>query len=229
MPENEETNNEKPLIDPARTLRNTYPPNSKKAKAEKEEAAKPEKKVEKVIEGVAVKQKPPLGKRIRQAFTGDDARSVMDYLIFEVALPALKTTISDMVSQGAERMLFGEASRSRGPGNRRPGRVDYNVMSRSARETLREEPRTMSQKDRATHNFDNIVIPTRPEAETVLSSLIDLIDQYDMATVSDFYELVGITGSFADDKWGWFELKGADITRVRDGFVLDLPPTKPIR
>lgn len=227
MPDNEEPNVQKPMIDPARAIQASYPGNSKKSKAEK---PKEKPKVEKVIEGTAIKQKPPLGKRIRQAFTGDDARSVMDYLIFEVALPALKTTISDMVSQGAERMLFGESSRVRGPGNRRPGRVDYNVISRngSGVHVVNESTPRMSSRDRATHNFDNIVIPTRPEAETVLQSMMDLIDQFNMATVSDLYDLVGITGSFADDKWGWFDLRGADIVRVRDGFVLDLPATQPI-
>lgn len=226
MPDINENDESKPAVDPARALRASYPSNSKKAK---EEAAKPEKKVEKVIDGTAFKQKPSLGKRFKQAFTGDDARSVTEYLIFEVALPAIKTTISDIVSQGIERMLFGEASRSRGPGNRRPGRVDYTTISNRGSSSRTEEPRALSQRDRATHNFDTVVIPTRPEAEQVLRSLMDLIDQYDMATVSDFYDLVGITGSFTDDKWGWFELNGADIIRVRDGFILELPPTKAIR
>lgn len=227
MPENEEV---KPEVDPNRVLRASYPSNSNKNKKPEAKDDKPVKKVEKVIEGVAIKQKPSLSKRIRLAFTGDDAKSVGEYLIFEVALPALKTTISDMASQGVERMLFGNDARSRGAGNRRPGRVDYNVISQN-RGTNREEPRVnvLSQKDRSTHSFDNIILATRPDAETVLQSLIDLIEQYDMATVSDFYDLVDITGSFADDKWGWFDLRGADITRVRDGWILDLPATKPIR
>lgn len=226
MPDINENDESKPKVDPARAIRQSYPANSKKAK---EEAAKPEKKVDKVIDGTAFVKKPTLGKRFKQAFTGDDARSVTEYLIFEVALPAIKTTISDMVSQGIERMLFGESARTRGPGNRRPGRVDYSTISSRGGTVRAEEPRALSQRDRATHNFDTVVIPTRPEAEQVLRSLIDLIDQYDMATVSDFYDLVGITGSFQDDKWGWFELTGADIIRVRDGFILDLPPTKAIR
>jgi hypothetical protein len=222
MAENEEPT---PQVDPARALRATYPANNK---ASKKPVDQPVKKLEKVIEGTAIRQKPPIGKRIRQAFTGDDARSVGDYLLFDVFLPALKTTISDMASQGVERLLFGEKSRTPGAGNRRPGTVNYNMIS-GRNVATRDEPRALSQRDRATHNFDPIVLPTRQDAETVLASMIDTIEQYDMATVSDLYELVGVTGNFTDDKWGWTNLAGADITRVRDGYVLDLPPTKPIR
>jgi hypothetical protein len=227
MPENEENEIQQPKDDPNKVLRQSLPPNSKKSQAKQPE---PKKKLEKVIEGEAVVQKPTIGKRIRMAFTGDDARSVFDYLLFEVALPALKTTISDMTSQGIDRMLFGDASRRPGPGNRRPGRVDYNVISRTSGTRYdRDEPRVVSARDRASHNFDNIVLATRPEAELVLQTLMEAIDQYSMVTVSDLYDLVGITGNFTDDKWGWYELNGADIVRVRDGFIIDLPPTKPLK
>lgn len=216
--------NNTPQVDPARALRASYPANSKKSKEEPETV----KKVITPLEGVvAVKQKPPLGRRIRAAFTGDDARGIGDYLLFEVALPAIKTTIYDLVTAGANRALFGQGSGVPGANNRRPGVVNYNRISSSIQSG--NEPRTLSASDKAHHNFDNIILSTRQEAELVLSNLIDVVERYDVAAVSDLYELVNVTGSFADDKWGWFDLRGADITPVRGGFVLDLPPTKPIR
>jgi hypothetical protein len=223
MPEEEKVT---PTDASIQVMRTAYPPNTNKAKAA---AEKPEKKIESVVEGEVTKKKPSVGQRLKASFTGDDAKNVFEYLIFDVALPALKTTVSDMVSQGIERLLFGDRARVPGPGNRRPGRVDYNVISRGATNRDVGAQRALSSQEKATHNFDNIVFQNRSDAEKVLSGLADLIEQYDMATVSDFYELTAITGSFADDKWGWFDLRGADITRVRDGWVLDLPRTQPIR
>jgi hypothetical protein len=221
MPDKEEN---KPLIDPARALSKSYPPNSKKSKQESE---KVEKKVER-LEGVkAIKQKPPMGRRIREAFTGDSARGIGDYLIFEVALPAIKTTLFDLINQGANRALFGPGSQAPGAANRRPGVVNYNQISRN--QVNQPQVINISARDKATHKFDNILFGTRQEAEVTLSALLDIVDRFDVAAVSDLYELVGVTGSFVDDKWGWFNLQGADIVPVRGGFILDLPATQPIR
>ena len=87
----------------------------------------------------------------------------------------------------------------------------------------------MSTRDKATHNFDGIILESRREAEEVIDRLGDLIDNYDAATVSDLYELVGITGSFTDDKWGWTDIRSAGIRRVREGYLLQLPRTEPLR
>lgn len=196
-----------------------YQANSHKSKAGPE---KEPKKVEKVVSGEVVQRKKPLGRKIADTFTGDDMQSVGGYILFEVMLPAAKTMISDAVSQGIERLLFGD-SRPRG----RTNYTSYNRMSGSSA-TRKDEPRTISRHARATHDFDEIVVESRGEAAAVLDQLTELIDRYNVATVNDLYELVGITGTFADDKWGWTDLRSASVRRVRDGYLLDLPRTSPL-
>ena len=160
-------------------------------------------------------------------FIGGDSRTVGAYLVYDVLLPAAKDTIADAMSQGVERMLFGEVrSTSRRVANRR-GQSNYTNYTRYAAssppwETRRAEA-IPSRRARATHNFDEIIIATRVEAEQVIDRLFDLVSQYESATVADLYELVGITGSYTDDKWGWTDLRGAGATRVRNGYLLDLP------
>lgn len=201
-----------------------YPSNSNKER--EQTPAVPPKKVEKIIQGEAVQRKRPLGRRLAETFTGDDMRTAGSYVLFEVLAPALKTMISDAVSQGIERMLFGEA-RPRG-GGIRTNYTSYNRMY-SQSPTRREEPaRTISHRARAAHDFGEVILNSRGEAEDVLDRLGTLVDQYDVATVADLYELVGITGSFTDAKWGWSDLRGSDIRRVRDGYLLVLPRTMPI-
>jgi len=208
-----------------------YPSNShnkKRALPEKEEP----KKIEKVIEGQVIRRKKPLGKRFAEVFIGGDARTVGQYILFDVLFPAMKDTIADVASQGVERMLFGEArstSRRTGRGPGTGSHVNYQSMSRSVSPYGRPEPRNQpSRRARATHDFDEIILPTRVEAEEVIDRLFDLVAKYESATVADLYELVGVTGSYTDDKWGWTDIRGAGVQRIRNGYLLDLPRPEPL-
>lgn len=71
--------------------------------------------------------------------------------------------------------------------------------------------------------MDEVIIETRVEAEHVLDRMVDLLKQYDQVTVSDLCDLVGATAAYTDNKWGWTDLRGADIRRVREGYLLKLP------
>jgi hypothetical protein len=199
-----------------------YPSNSKKkkeAEAAKSEDRKP--RMEKRIEGVPIERKKPLGQRIMAAFTGDDSRTVGKFILFEVVLPSVKQLISDVVTNSTERFLFGGDTR-RSPS--RPGYTAYNRVSTQRR----DEPRSISQRARATHDFSEVVLTDRRDADAVIEDLNAAIEQYGMATVSDFYDLVGITGSFQDDKWGWRDLHGARVRRVSNGYLIELPRTEAV-
>lgn len=202
-----------------------YPGNSNKKKAEGEAKAESKrKKLPKSISGDVVYRKKKTRSKIAESFMGDDTRSVGHYILFEVVLPAIKQLISDAASQGVERLLFGDSSRSNTRVGSRPGYTSYNRINVNRR----DEPRAISQRARASHDFSEIILKSRDEAEKVRDDLTACVDQYDVATVSDLYDLVGISGSFQDDKWGWYDLRDVRIRRVREGYLLELPRTQPI-
>ncbi len=193
------------------------------------------KKVEQVVQTEVVRRKKPLGKRFIETFVGGDAKSVWGFVALDVLIPAAKDAIADAVSQGVERMIFGEARSTSRRTGRRPGEpyISYNrYSSSSSRRSLtpREEPRRpeLSRRARASHDFDEIILATRVEADEVVERLYDLVSKYEVATVADLYDLVGITGNYTDDKWGWYDLRGAGVTRVRHGYLLDLPRPEPV-
>lgn len=215
-----------------------FPSNSHKSRTpspvdEKRVAPEPEKRVEKIVEGTVIQRKKPLGRRFMETFFSGDAHGVVSYIIVDVLLPAAKDTVADAVSQGFERLLFGEVrSTSRRTGARPSGSsgfVSYNRYSSSS-PARREEPRgrEISPRARATHDFDEIILATRSEAEEVVGRLFDVVARYEAATVADLYELLGLTAKFTDDKWGWTDLRGAGVTRVRNGYLLDLPRPEPL-
>lgn len=211
-------------------IKNHYPANTHKSKEKvKVDSDIPEKKVEKVVEGVH--RKKGLGKRIAETFTGDDARNVGEYVLFDVMIPAAKAMISDAASQGVERMLFGDVRRPRGSAGSRSAYTSYNRMSTPSspgRAFEPDGPRQLSKRARANHDFGEVIIPDRGKAELVLDRMGELLDMYGMVTVSDFYDLVDITGSYTDDKWGWYDLRSARVVRDRAGYVIDLPQPNPI-
>ena len=184
------------------------------------------KKVERVTISEAQRRKKPLGRKVAETFTADDTHSVGHYILFEVLIPAGKNRVSDAVSQGVERLLFGDSARPTSS-PRKGNYVPYHrTPVRGSAQT--SGSRDISPKARGSHVFDEVLLESRGEAEEVLERLTDLIKDYDHATVSDMYDLVGITGSFTDDRWGWTNLRGAGVRRVRDGYILDLPKTSPI-
>jgi hypothetical protein len=115
----------------------------------------------------------------------------------------------------------------RGSRTRRDGSksyVSYNNYSSRDRDR-RDDRRDISSKNRAHHNFDDIILSSRGEAEEVLSQLVDMTLDYGQATVADLYDLVGITSEYTDRDWGWENLSSASVSRVRDGYMLNLPRT----
>lgn len=186
----------------------------------------PEKKVEQVTTGAVIKRKKSLGKRFAETFTGDNTKNAINHAVFEVAVPALKDLVSDMVREAVDRRLWGESSRSsrRSPyrGGGLVGHTAYNRVS-APPGMRRDEPRVPSNRSRATHDFGELIFTSRAEATEVIDQLYALIAQYEVATVADLYELSGLTGDFTDNRWGWTDMRGSDVRHVSDGYLIDLP------
>jgi len=183
--------------------------------------------VEKMVEGKVISRKQPWLKRVRKTMVAEDAHTVGEYILTDVVVPAAKNLIVDMVGQSIERMLFGT---SRGRISRSPlgmslrDQVNYSRVSQD-----RDPRRTLSREARARHDFNEIVLENRTEAIDVVEALIARIARYGAVTVADLYDLVGTTGSYADQRWGWNDLATADVRQVPGGFLLDLPAPEPIR
>ena len=137
-------------------------------------------------------------------------------------IPTIKDAIADIITNGVNMMLFGETKRSSKASN--SSRVSY----RSYYDRKDDRRSATTSRARVGYDFDDIVLDTRGEAEEVLDRLTEVLDTYTIATVADLYDLVGITGAYTDNKYGWTNLRNADVVRVRDGYMLKLPKAVPI-
>ena len=200
-----------------------YPSNSEKSKHIEVDPIR-EKKVDQIVKSPVIRQKKSLGQKFSEAFLGDDTRSVGDYILHDVLIPAAKTTLSDMVGGGIEMLLFGER-RSRGSTiyrDRDRSYVPYNKLSRS------RDDREPIRINRSRSDLDEIIIESRGEAEEVLDNLVELIKEYNVVSVADYYDMVGIESNFTDNKYGWTNLRDATVERGRRGYYIRLPRRKEI-
>lgn len=210
--------------------REDYPSN---AKNEGGRQSKP-----KVIRGKVVERKKPLGRKIAEMFAPEDIGGVGDFVITDVILPGIKNTIFNAAIEGLQRVFFGDvAPRVRGTGVSQGSTVNYgayyrpsSVASTPSSPSYRNEPeRNMSNKARANHDFNEIVLETKSESEMVLTQLGDLIDVYGQASVADLYDMLGISHNYTDEKWGWTDISTSVARRIREGYLLDLPRPEQIR
>lgn len=197
--------------------------------SDKSKEPRPEKNLEKVVTGEVVEKEIGLGRKFKNVFFGGDARQSARYVAGDVLLPAVRNLIVDMVTMGIERVVYGEGARRRGRTTPITSRVQYNAYSgmrdpRESRVNLPGQPPRVS----ARAQDRDLILERREDAEMVLEQLIAIIDQYEVASVSDLNELIGKPSSHIDQKWGWTSLGHVSIRQVREGYHLDLPAAEEI-
>lgn len=186
------------------------------------------KKVEKVTNGkVKTKKKSEIHKWT-DIFLAEDITNVKSYILEDVLFPAAKKAVSDIVSNGIDMLLYGE-TRSRDKGSK-GSRVSYNKYYEDRdRYSGRERDRDAGRRRvRNGYDYEDVILESRGEAEEVLDRMDDLLDNYGIVSVGDLYDLVGIQGNFTDNKYGWTNLRNAEVQRVRDGYMIKLPKAIPL-
>lgn len=215
-----------------------YQSNSKKTR---ERPEKPN-KLEPVVTGPVIQKDQTNWHKFKNIFFGGDFKTSAAHVAGDVFLPALRQLAFDIVIEGTKGVIFGESS------YRRRAPVDYSSRMRYSSPNMlpRPDPRdprysgVISQaatrlpdqrpyRPSATRDIGQIILYSRKEAENVLEQLVNVIDMYDVVSVADLYDLLGLEVTPIDHKWGWSYLHNSEIRQVREGFLLDLPPLEPIQ
>ncbi len=210
-------------IDPNQSMENfDYKSNSNKSKAEaaKRESQTEEKRVEKVVTGKVITKKKSGFSKFAGEFISEDAKNIKNYVIGDVLIPAFKKAISDIITDGIDIILYG----GNGRGGARRSTADR-VSYRSYYDDRggRASDRLTSRYSSSSYSYDDIVLDSRGEAEEVLARMDELMDTYGLVRVADLKDLVGITGNYTDNKYGWTNIRNAEIVHVRDGWMIKMP------
>lgn len=193
-----------------------YPNNSYAHKSKtKKESKEPKKEVKKVISGSAKTKKKSAVTKFAEVFVPDDISNIKDYIIYDVTIPAAKRFLSDSV----DAILYGGSKRSKGGVAGRISYIDYNKVSSRDR----DRDRYSRNESRGSHSSTDVVLESRGDAEAVLMAMDEIIETYGVASIADFNDLVGVTGQYTDNNYGWMNISSARVIGVRDGYIIRMP------
>ena len=182
-----------------------------------------------------VKQKRSIFGEVRKEFINEDMPSVGSYILYDIVFPAVMDLFSD-IGHGFVDAAFGGGDRrrySRGRSRYDYGRdsyISYNRMYDDRSRSRRERDDERYEMRRRNRDFEDIIFDYREDAEDVQDRMCDYLERYGDVPVSYLYDLCGMTvpGDFTKDDWGWTDLTGLRIRKVRGGWMLDLPRVRPI-
>lgn len=182
--------------------------------------------IKKVVTGTVTQRKKPLGRRIKDIFVGGDFKNAILFVGRDVLLPSFKNMIVDAGQKGIERVVYGDVQPRR-PLDPRAGRTTYHSSSMRGISTMLPDQPPVGMFRRQT--VGDFIFQTKADAEAVLEGLNTIIDQYDVASISDLHEMMDRPSSFVENKWGWTNLSHVDIHQTREGWYIDLPSAEPIQ
>ena len=139
-----------------------------------------------------------------------DISSVKSSVISDIVKPSIKQLVSEIVKTSIDMLLFHEVRRD----NRRPtaSKISYNNYYEDQRRY------TSPNTNRTAYDYDDVVFQTRGDAESVLVAMEEIVDQFDLVSIADFYELSDIPNpNFTTTKYGWTNLRTAEVVRLRGG------------
>lgn len=191
------------------------------------------KKIQKVVkQGVKTKKKSELSK-IANNIIADEAKSIKEYAVYEVIIPVVKDTITQLIKGSVDMLFYGEvrSSRSSRSGSN-ASRVSYRDYYDDKRGRDRDRDRRDSRDSRSSrYSYDDIIFDNRQDAEEVLNRMDEIVEQYGVVTVADLFDLVGVTGNgYTDQNYGWTSTRSASVERTRhDKYILKLQRPSNIR
>ena len=171
------------------------------------------------------------GQKIRKAFIADEINDVKSYAIFDVLIPLIKKALRELITNAFDMTFYGKPQAR----DRRDGTYyDYSRRDRD-RDRDRDDRATRGRSTPQTYvgpmELDRVIFEDKEEAVEAYNYLIDALDQFGVATVSDFLSKAGLSTNPIHSKWGWYDddMHGACVRQLPSGdWYVDLPKPKSI-
>lgn len=205
-------------------MTNNYVNNSLKNRENHQDQKK---QVVKVVKGEAKTKKKSELSKIASNIISEEAKSIKEYAIYDVVIPVVKDTITQLIKGSIDMLFYGEvrSSSSSRRNSSNASRVSYRDYY-DDRSIRRDLSRTSTR-----YSYDDITFEYRQDAEEVLNRMDEIVEQYGVVTVADLFDLAGITGNgYTDQNYGWTSTRSASVERNRHGeFILKLQRPSSIR
>jgi hypothetical protein len=185
------------------------------------------KKVEPLVGSSATRARP-VRTRFFDFMFAESPKTIMKNVLANVIVPRAKAGLEEAGNNFLASMFWGD------PSNRpmsnvvrgtvvRGGMVNYSGISQGMM------PQQMAQaaSPPTGGNYNDIVFGSLQDAEVVLAGMYALLNDYRIVALGDLKEMSNQPTAPSDNGFGWMSLDGARISKVRDGYALELPrPTR---
>lgn len=199
----------------AKQLREQYPSNSKIHRHPAQNDVQP------VVKAPTQVVQETLGEKIKKLFMPANLKDVGKYAFENVIIPNAKIGLLSIV----EMALFNRVSNNYfRPSQNVNNRTNYSYVSTQG---LRPQQLAINDRDRAIHNFRNILFASYQDCEDVIGVMLDILERDGRVTVATFYQLCQQQPDWEDQNWGWTQFQKLESRAVREGYVIDMTP--PIR
>lgn len=177
-----------------------------------------------------IRKKQNAFKRMQHRLVTGDGKSLMDYVVDDVVVPTLKSVFVDVISNGADILMYGEPRHGRPTSGAtkitRGGRYDEytpyrNISSGRSPAAVRGGVSSTGLRDKLA--LDDFVFTSYSAADDVLNQMSTFIDDYGMVSVLNLYDFCELTCPFTYNDYVWTDLSMVAIKPVREGWLLSLP------
>ncbi len=200
---------------------------------EKKDSKSTQKK-QSVVKGATTAKKKSKARALADNLITNEINGIKDHVLFDIFIPTFRDFIHEAAVSAIDMLLYG-SSGSRG-NIRKPPRttnsVSFNNTSYYSNYT---NYRNYAQPQRMVANSSNnrtrdvleIEYELMDDANYVLHNLNEAIDEYGIASVSDYYELSNMPSNWSDNEWGWYDVSMARV-KPRNGRWIITGLSKPI-
>lgn len=182
--------------------------------------SKTKKKVDKVIDETVELKKKSEKDRIKDKIIVEEIPKIKNHIIYDILIPNVKRILSDSFNT----ILFGNSGdANRISGRRNNERVSYRKYYDEPNNTPNNAQTTM----RYQYEYEDIIFPSRTSAYRVLDSMKDIITEYGSVSISDMYDLSGMSCPHTYANYGWIlntrhDLESARVVPTGDGYMIKL-------
>lgn len=170
-----------------------------------------------VVEGEVIRKKKSFTKRLIESIVKEDIPNIKDRIIEDVVIPNIQDALFN-IANNALATAFG---RSPSTSNRR----NYNAVSTRTSMDRYYEDKRRSETRMAPTLLDEVIFPSRADAEGVIVDLQNTLDSYNVASVADYYDLANVTPEPQDFKVGWEKnwtnLDGLRSRQISRGYIIE--------
>lgn len=168
--------------------------------------------------------------RFKDVFFPGDTEKVKSFIVKDVIIPTIVKAIDTIITDGVHMMLYGETEKKNGrPADSMAFRDYRDYSSKKSPDSRYERSRDYrSSISKLTYEYEDVEFEYRKDAENVLMGMDDILKEYGIVRVADYYELVQVDFDHTATNYGWYDLRTANIIRTNGGYRIKLPRPLPI-